>query len=139
VADNGWGPAERDMSNGEKAQGDGLPLTLNGQMFERGIGAHAPSRIELDLGGTCTAFLADVGLDDEVGDRGTVIFEVLGDGEVLATSGLVVGSQGSVPVAADLTEVQRLELVVGAGGDGNGWDHADWGDARLDCLTVPPG
>jgi beta-galactosidase len=133
VDENGWGPPERDMSNGEKPPGDGLTLTLNGQTFDRGIGAHAPSRIALDLGGTCTAFMADVGVDDEVGDRGTVVFEVLGDGRSLAATGIVVGSQGSVPIYADVTGVQSLELVVRAGGDGNGWDHADWGGARLDC------
>jgi hypothetical protein len=26
-----------------------------------------------------------------------------------------------------------MELVVTAGGDGNAFDHADWGDARLAC------
>jgi hypothetical protein len=130
---NGWGPVERDMSNGEKAPGDGLTITLNGQRFERGIGAHAPSTVGLDLGGQCSAFLADVGLDDEVGNRGTVVFRVLGDGEVLATTGVVLGQQAPVAVYADVTGVQRLDLLVKGGGDGIGWDHADWANARLAC------
>jgi len=25
--------------------------------------------------------------------------------------------------------------VVTAGGDGTAFDHADWGDARLQCMT----
>jgi hypothetical protein len=41
-----------------------------------------------------------------------------------------------VPVAADLTSVRRLTLVVTPGGDGNAFDHADWGDARLACQPT---
>ncbi|HET7868817.1 MAG TPA: NPCBM/NEW2 domain-containing protein [Actinomycetota bacterium] len=37
------------------------------------------------------------------------------------------------PIAADVEGIARLTLVVTAGGDGNAFDHADWGDARLDC------
>ncbi len=130
---NGWGDVERDMSNGEKASGDGITITLNGQTFERGLGVHAPSTVRLDLDGECTAFLADVGVDDEVGDRGTVLFRVVGDGQELFVSGVVLGSQASVPVYADVTRVQMLDLEVKPAGDGVGWDHADWGDARLAC------
>jgi alpha-galactosidase len=78
-------------------------------------------------------FLADVGLDEEVGDRGSVVFEAWGDGEQLATSGLVRGPQTAVPIAADVSGVARMALVVDEGGDGNAFDHADWGDARLSC------
>ena len=101
--------------------------------FERGIGAHAPSKIVVELDGRCSVFLADVGLDEEVGDRGSVVFEVRGDGERLTTSGLVRGPQTAVPIAADVGEVARMTLVVKDGGDGNAFDHADWGDARLEC------
>jgi hypothetical protein len=132
-ASNGWGPLERDMSNGEKAAGDGVTITLNGRTFDRGVGAHAPSRVRLDLGGQCESFLADVGLDDEVGNRGSVIFRVVGDGEELFTSGVVLGARAAVPIYVDVTGIETLDLVVTAGGDGNGWDHADWADARLAC------
>jgi hypothetical protein len=130
---NGWGPAERDLSNGERAAGDGNALTLGVATYERGIGAHAPSRIVIDLPQPCSLFLADVGLDEEVGDRGSVEFQVWGDGEMLATSGVIRGPQTSVPIAADLDGVGELELVVTKGGDGNAYDHADWADARLAC------
>jgi hypothetical protein len=63
-----------------------------------------------------------------------VVFEVEGDGEQLATSGLVRGPQIAVPIAADVTDVSRMTLVVKEGGDGNAFDHADWGDARLSCA-----
>ena len=84
---------------------------------------------------SCSLFLADVGLDEEVGDQGSVVFEVWGDGERLAVSGIVRGPQAAVPIAADLEGVDRMTLVVSPGGDGNAFDHADWGDARLACST----
>ena len=33
----------------------------------------------------------------------------------------------------DISGAQRLDLLVGDGGDGNGNDHADWADAKLVC------
>jgi hypothetical protein len=133
--DNGWGAPEIDRSNGERKPDDGNPMRIGATAFARGIGAHAPSKIVVDLGGRCSVFLADVGLDEEVGDRGSVVFEVWGDGERLAMSGLVRGPQTAVPIAADVGEVGRLSLVVKEGGDGNAFDHADWGDARLSCQS----
>ncbi len=130
---NGWGPPEVDRSNGERASDDGGPIRIGTAAFDHGIGAHAPSRIVVELDGRCSLFLADVGLDEEVGDRGSVVFEVWGDGERLAVSGIVRGPQVAVPIAAELEGVGRMTLVVTPGGDGNAFDHADWGDARLAC------
>lgn len=130
---NGWGPVEHDMSNGEKARGDGAPITVGGRTFDKGIGAHAPSFVEVDLGGRCTAFLADVGVDDETQELGSVVFQVWGDEERLLDSGVVRGTQGSVPMYADVTGVQTLRLIVKSGGDGIAFDHADWASARLAC------
>jgi NPCBM/NEW2 domain/Right handed beta helix region len=130
---NGWGPPEVDRSNGERASDDGGPIRIGTGEFDHGIGAHAPSRIAVELDGRCSLFLADVGLDEEVGDRGSVVFEVWGDGERLAVSGIVRGPQVAVPISADLEGVGRMTLVVTPGGDGNAFDHADWGDARLAC------
>jgi hypothetical protein len=134
-SENGWGPPEINRSNGERAPDDGGPLRIGSATFEHGIGAHAPSRIEVSLEGRCSLFLADVGLDEEVGDHGSVVFEVWGDDERLAVSGIVRGPQVSVPIAADVTSVDRLALVVTPGGDGNAFDHADWGNARLACES----
>jgi hypothetical protein len=130
---NGWGPVERDLSNGEKAAGDGQTITIGGRVFASGVGTHAPSVVTLDLGEACTAFAADVGLDDETGEQGSVRFQVWGDGVRLADSGVVRGSQPSRPIYADVTGVEVLELRVSGGGDGIDFDHADWGDARVSC------
>jgi len=130
---NGWGDPEIDRSNGERAPDDGLPIRIGTTPFEHGIGAHAPSKIVVDLGGRCSLFLADVGVDAEVGDAGSVVFEVWAGGELLATSGVVRGSQAPVPLAADVEGLPSVTLVVTTAGDGPANDHADWGDARLAC------
>ena len=77
---NGWGPVEKDRSNGEAGLGDGLPLTLNGVVYAKGLGGHAASDIRYNLAGNCSTFSVSVGLDDEVGGNGSLIFTILADG-----------------------------------------------------------
>ncbi|MGI5149806.1 glycoside hydrolase family 2 TIM barrel-domain containing protein [Plantactinospora sp. CA-294935] len=132
VAENGWGPVERDMSNGEQPAGDGGPLRIGATTYDKGIGAHAASRIVVDLAGGCSAFRADVGVDDEV-DGGSVGFEVWVDGERRAATGVLTGAAGPERISADVTGGQRLELRITDGGNGNGEDHGDWAAARLTC------
>jgi chitodextrinase len=139
-ATNGWGPVERDRSNGEQAGGDGRPLTLNGTTYAKGLGVHSPSEITYNLGGTYSRFRADIGIDDEVTSGGTVVFEVWADGQRLYQSGVLTSSSATVAVNVDVTGKQQLRLVVtNADGRGAG-DHADWADARLErtCGTPPP-
>ena len=42
---NGWGPAERDRSNGETGTADGGAIVLNGVTYAKGLGVHAMSEI----------------------------------------------------------------------------------------------
>ena len=130
---NGWGDPEIDRSNGERAPDDGVPIMIGTRSFEHGIGAHAPSRIVVELDGRCSLFLADVGVDEEVGEAGSVVFEVWAGDERLTTSGPVRGAQAPVPMAADVERASSVTLVVTTAGDGPANDHADWGDARFAC------
>ncbi|MFN8556293.1 MAG: NPCBM/NEW2 domain-containing protein [Dehalococcoidia bacterium] len=90
-ASNAVGPVEKDRSNNDWAGGDGNPLTLNGVVYAKGLGCTPPPR-SATLDGTCSSFLADVGVDDEVGANGSVVFEVWADGVKLYDSGLLTGS-----------------------------------------------
>jgi hypothetical protein len=128
---NGWGPVERDMSNGETAAGDGGPLTLRGTVHDKGLGAHAASEVVVDLGGAYRRFTAAVGVDDEVAGRGSVTFEVLGDGRTLAVTPVLTSADAARALDVDVSGVRRLTLRVTDGGDGVDSDHADWADARL--------
>jgi hexosaminidase len=131
---NGWGPAERDLSNGEDAAKDGRPLTIQGRAYGKGIGAHAPSTITLDLAGGCQRFQSDVGVDDEVAG-GSVRFRVLRDGVQAWASSTKTGSATASWVDLDVSGVNALTLVVDDAGDGNAQDHADWAGAWLRCTT----
>ncbi|HEU5008467.1 MAG TPA: beta-galactosidase [Jatrophihabitantaceae bacterium] len=131
---NGWGPVERDESVGGTGQGDGGPLDIAGTTYAKGLGTNSPSTVVLDLGGTCSAFSSDVGLDIGAGSKGSVTFTVIGDGTVLAQTGTMRGGDAPQHLDADLTGVQTLTLEVGDAGDGNGHDNADWGGAQVICA-----
>ncbi|MEU7891359.1 endo-alpha-N-acetylgalactosaminidase family protein [Nonomuraea sp. NPDC049152] len=132
-AANGWGPVERDQSNGEQGQGDGRPITIGGKSFAKGLGTHAPASITYFLGARCTALTASVGVDDVQATRGSVQFSVVADGRVVAQSPVLKAADAAYELTADLAGAKNVQLRVADGGDGNGNDHADWGDARLSC------
>src|SRR5262249_30182791 len=52
---------------------DGNPLSINGEKYQLGLGAKAPSKIVIDLKRGAERFLAKVGLDDEVPDASAQI------------------------------------------------------------------
>jgi len=129
---NGWGPAERNMSNGEQPAGDGSAITVAGVTYPSGIGAHAAGDIAIALGGTCSRFAAVGGIDVETAGRGSVVFSLVADGVTLYTSPTVT-SGAPVSISVSVSGRSTLHLVVGDAGDGNAYDHADWADARLVC------
>ncbi len=135
TADNAWGPVERDTANGESAPGDGKALTIGGTTYEHGLGVHADSSVEVFLGGNCSTFTAQIGVDDETGADGSVVFEVYADGERVHESRRLTGDDKAVAVEAKVAGAQKLRLRVGDGSDGNAHDHADWADATVHCGT----
>ena len=137
VTANGWGPVEKDRSNGEQPAGDGLPLTLAGVVYPKGLGTHAACDIRYTMSG-CTTFAAKVGLDDEVANNGSVVFQVFADGTKVYDSGVLTGASPTATVNATVTGKTALQLVVTNGGDNVDYDHADWADAKLTCGGTPP-
>ncbi|WP_425555976.1 NPCBM/NEW2 domain-containing protein [Kitasatospora nipponensis] len=133
-AASGWGPVERDGSNGEKGSGDGHPLTIGGTGYAKGLGVNASSTVSYYLGGTCTALTTDVGVDDEVGAKGSVDFQLYADGRKVADSGLRTGNDGPAHLSAALAGAYELTLQVTDGGDGTSYDHADWAAPQLTCV-----
>ncbi|GAA4640157.1 NPCBM/NEW2 domain-containing protein [Actinoallomurus vinaceus] len=131
---NGWGPVEKDTSNGEAAAGDGHPITINGAVYKKGLGAHALSTIEYYAAKKCTSVASDVGVDDEKSQNGSVTFEIWGDGKKVADSGLLTTADPAAHLTADVTGATMVRLIVTDGGNGNDSDHADWADARITCT-----
>lgn len=134
-ASNGWGPIERDLSNGEEGERDGGPLTLDDVIHRKGLGTHAPSDVAFSLGGRCSRFGAVVGIDDEMKSAGSASFQVWGDGVLLLETGALGGGDLAQALDVDVSGVSELRLVVDARG-GNGSDHADWADATLLCSAA---
>ncbi len=130
---NGWGVAERDRSNGEHFEGDGRPLSIDGVTYTKGIGVHSDSDVRWPMNSQCTTFSAVVGIDDEVGARGSVGFHVYVNGQLRYDSGLVTSATPAQNVLVDVTGGNELRLVVNNGGDNPYFDHADWADAKLSC------
>jgi alpha-glucosidase len=131
---NGYGrPQQRDHSHG----GDQPPgtLTIAGRTFAKGIGAHAASSLTTWLGGACTRFVADVGVDDgtESGE-GSVTFVVVGDGQTLADTPVIRAGDTATHLDLDVSGIKSLTLATTDGGNGKNSDHADWGTASLACA-----
>jgi autotransporter-associated beta strand protein len=127
----GWGTIVPNKSIG------GNTITLAGVPYVKGIGVNSRSGIEYNLGGACTRFQASVGIDDEEGANGSVIFEVFADGGLIYTSPALTGSSATQTINLDVTGVRRLTLGVDDDNDGNSNDHADWANALVITTNTP--
>lgn len=128
---NGWGPAEKDKSNGETGY-DGNTITLNGITYSKGLGVHAYSEISYDISHQgYELFVSDIGVDDEDCGVGSVIFKAYVDGIEKFNSGMMYSSSVTQTAVIDITGANELRLYVFDGGNGNTCDHADWAGARL--------
>ncbi|MDO5735091.1 MAG: NPCBM/NEW2 domain-containing protein [Propionibacteriaceae bacterium] len=137
-ATNGWGPVERDTANGEEEAGDGPVMSLGGVTYTKGLGVHARSVIEYDLGGTCSTLRFDYGIDDYMkAQPGSLKMYVRGDGDELWASG-VIATTGRNTAEVDVTDVETLVLDVDPNG-ANGQDHADWAGIWVQCSEPGSG
>ena len=134
-AKNGWGPIERDQSNGEQAAGDGHPITLNGKRYAKGLGVHAQSEVVYQIPSGCTTFTSDVGIDDEAEAKASVNFLIYLDDVAVLTSPLMTGSSSTQYVRISVAGRSRLKLAVTNAGDTNADDHGDWAGARFECES----
>jgi hypothetical protein len=130
---NGWGPVEKDTSNGEQAAGDGKTITIRGTKFTKGLGCHAASEVDVPLNGAYTTFSSAVGIDDETNGQGTgVDFQVVANGVVLFDSGTLTGTSAIKYTGnINVTGVTTLRLLVNIVGANNYYDHSDWAGAEL--------
>ena len=107
---------------------DGNALRVGGVEYRRGVGTHAPSTHRIAANGNALSFSALVGVDDECGGKGSVVFRVIADGKVVAEVA-AKGGEAAKRISADLAGTKRIVLEVTDGGDGMHYDHADWCDA----------
>lgn len=110
----------------------GNPLSVAGNLYAWGIGVHADSTLTFDIGGSWSKFESAIGIDDQVGKGGSVVFQVLADGKEVYRSPVIRGS-APMPtlVSVPIKGVKKLTLVVNATADLDLGDLANWAGARL--------
>src|SRR5207245_8541255 len=106
-------------------------MVIKGARYAKGLGVHAASDVRIDLGPGYSVFTSDIGVDDETGQRGSVIFQVWLDGTKSYESSVVHGGDAAARVSLSVAGAHELRLVVIDDGDGLAFDHADWANAQL--------
>ncbi len=108
-----------------------MPLRIGETVYERGLGHHASGEMRLNLEGQYHSFSAEVGVQWQGGNRGSVVFQIWVDGEKRFDSGLRSDGDPALAVEIDLTDAREMRLVALDGGDGVSCDMANWVNARL--------
>lgn len=101
-------------------------LSDNYYFYKSGIGSHANSTIDYNLGGRFRKFDSDIGVDTEGGADAKVIYQVFGDGRLLYNSKPQGRYDLPKTLSVSITNVQTLTLKILKIGDSNSGDHADW-------------
>jgi alpha-galactosidase len=108
------------------------PITLDGTIYEHGLGTTSHGELWVDLGGKGKRFVSTVGIDDgRKTGRGSVSFEVWLDGVKRFESGVIRAGQPARPAVVDLTGARTMILYVDDAGDGTADDVADWAGAAI--------
>ena len=107
------------------------PLRIGKQRYQRGIGMHSQATLTYTLDGDYTSLAAEIGIDEEVGPRGNVVFRILTDDKEVFNSGPVTGRDQPHTLLVPIKGSKQLQLIVEFGDELDIGDHADWGNARL--------
>ena len=111
----------------------GGPLTIHGVVYPHGLWANSIATIYYYLGGNCTRFTADLGLDASVRSTGAVDYQFYADGTKIYDSGVVTNSTPTVHADVNVSGAHVLELYVGEGNGTINYGNADFGSPQLTC------
>ena len=106
------------------------PISIDGQVFERGLGGAGTGQLLIKLDGLARRFVAVVGIDDVEKSNGTKRFEVWLDGKKVAETGIIVKGKSEL-LSVDLTGARDMQLYVLFGGEDSDWDRYDLAGAQL--------
>ena len=122
----GWG---NPLRNQVLLEGEGnILLEVDGNLFESGLYAHAPSRHALRLNRGWKTLTTKYGLQD--GHDGSVVFVVKGDGKELFRS-KTIRDHKVLEQPINIADIDLLELIVENAGDGASGDWGVWLDPEL--------
>ena len=109
----------------------GKTITVNDTKYKKGLGAKSGSVITYKLDDRWDTLYGHVGMDDEVGDGGSVMFRVYVDGKLLFESPTQSGKSIKQLMNINIKGAKELRLELLDAGDGSKDDHGDWVDAQL--------
>jgi alpha-galactosidase len=128
-----WGDPKQNVSV------DGRDVVIHGVPFKDAIGVHARSVLKFPINGRFSRLTGSVGLPDYLleahAGAGSVVFEVLLDGNSVWHSDRITSGQAAVSFTVPLHGAKALELRVEDGGDGIDSDHAIWAGLTFDKLA----
>ena len=108
-----------------------LKLRIRDKEYAHGLGHHANGEIIVDLGRQFQTFQAEVGVEWQGANIGTVRFGVYVDGKKVFDSGVMHEVDPAKPISVSVKGARLLRLVADDAGDGINCDVADWAEARL--------
>ena len=121
---------------------NGGNLTLTGENneaveYEKGLGMHSTSTVIYDLTDkNADIFSTYIGVDRAMYHSvGQVQFEIYVDGKLSYDSGIMKAKDKQKYIELNLADAKELKLVVKDGGNGNGSDHATFGDTKLHFVN----
>jgi hypothetical protein len=127
ISQQGYGTRQTDMPvNAFLGFNKWSALSVQYAFFRKGIGTHAPSWIDYDIGGHFKKFSTNYGIDTQAGSSGSAVFEIYGDGKLLFRSEKTGRYDYPRYAEVDITGVKKLGLVTTDAGDGKNDDHTDW-------------
>ena len=138
---NGWGPPSGIGPTAKQGDTDGGPICVAGTTYPKASG-RTPTRPSLSTspGSTAPASNPSSASTTKSPTKGTVRFQVWnGTTTMLTQSAVITGASATATIDINITGINNLRLVVTDNGDGNGYDHADWADAKLTCGYIGSG
>jgi alpha-galactosidase len=86
------------------------PLTISGQVYEKGIGTNAVSTLLRELNGNSLFISGWVGIDDSATDKASVNFLLIGDSKILWQSGTMNLGDSAVAFKVRINKIKKLGL-----------------------------
>ncbi len=106
-------------------------LAVDGAVYEHGIGVHSRANLTYDLRGAYRTFVTSFGMDDDSGPLADVDVRIRVDGRVRFERDHVRRGQDMQSIRLDVQGADRIELIVGFGGNGDIQDRFNWIEPAL--------
>lgn len=117
----------------------GTPFQIGDKTYTHGLAFNSSKQLRIRLDRPAARFLSDIGLENNDDTRrgaeqgsGSVTFHVLVGGKEVMTSPVMRLKDQPRSLEVPLHGARELDLRVGNGGDGRGWDQALWGGAVIE-------